>query len=203
LKVWYLKIRPSSLRVGQKYKHVRGGKQSLYRADTLTDGMPAVICEGELDALLLAQEVEDLSSVITLASASSELNLATWGLYLLRPSCFILAYDMDKAGNEGAEKLAWLHDVQRLNIPILREGDKDLTDFHKSGGILQPGKERIAPERHFVHWPEAQAGNDPRQYWIDLATVGLLLARSIALCLDIPRDKGQFPILPHYRYEIS
>ena len=134
--VWYLKMRPTHPHDGQKYKHVRGGKQALYLADTLTNGRPAVFCEGELDANLLGQEVRDLADVVTLASATSKLNLATWGLYLLRPSSFILAYDMDKAGEEAAAKLAWLHDAQRLHIPALREGDKDVSDYYKSGGNL-------------------------------------------------------------------
>ena len=101
--VWYLKMRPSHPRDGQKYKHVRGGKQALYLADTLTHDRPAIFCEGELDTLLLLQESRDLADVITLASSTTEINLATWGLYLLRPSCFILAYDMDEAGQGRGE----------------------------------------------------------------------------------------------------
>jgi hypothetical protein len=135
-KVWYLKIRPLSGSADQKYKHVRGGRQALYQADSLTKQAPAVFCEGEFDALLLRQEASALANVITLASATGDLNLATWGLYLLRPSSFILAYDSDAAGEEGSTKLTWLHNSQRLKIPQLQPGDKDLTDFHKSGGNL-------------------------------------------------------------------
>ena len=135
--IWYLKSRPSHPREGQKYKHVRGGRQALYLADTLANGLPAVFCEGELDALLLLQEARDLVNVITLASAAGDLNLATWGIYLLRPSRFILAHDMDTAGETGAAKLAWLHNSQRLTIPALTPGAKDLTDFYKSGGDLR------------------------------------------------------------------
>ncbi|GIK10724.1 MAG: hypothetical protein IT296_02795 [Anaerolineae bacterium] len=135
--VWYLKIRPSHPRDGQKYKHIRGGRQALYLADILTPNFPAVFCEGELDALLLMQEARGLVNVITLASATGELNLATWGIYLLRPSRFILAQDMDKAGKQGAEKLAWLHDSKRLDIPTLTPGAKDLTDYHRDGGNLR------------------------------------------------------------------
>jgi DNA primase len=134
--VWYLKMRPSHPRDGQKYKHARGGKQALYLADTLAPDQPAIFCEGELDARLLLQEVRDIASVITLASATTDINLATWGIYLLRPTSFILAHDMDKAGDDGAAKLSWLHDAQRLHIPALREGDKDITDYYLSGGDL-------------------------------------------------------------------
>lgn len=153
--VWYLKIRPLYLRVDQKYKHVRGGRQALYLVDSLAENRPAVFCEGEFDALLLRQEIKDLAGVVTLASATGDLNLATWGLYLLRPSCFILAHDMDQAGEQGAGKLTWLHNSQRLKIPQLQPGDKDLTDFHKSGGNLYSLIENaIRPEAPiFVTWP--------------------------------------------------
>lgn len=144
--VWYLKMRPSRPFDGQKYKHVRGGKQALYRADTLTNGRPAVFCEGELDANLLAQETRDLADVVTLASATSELNVTTWGLYLLRSSRFIVAYDMDEAGWKGAAKLTWLHHSQRLNIPALRAGDKDISDYYRSGGNLHDLIEGVLSE---------------------------------------------------------
>ena len=154
-RVWYLKIRPSDPQNGQKYKHTRGGKQALYLADSLADDKPAVICEGELDALLLTQEIKNLACVITLAGASNDLNLGAWGIYLLRPSTFILAHDMDKAGNQAADKLAWLHHSQRLSIPALKEGDKDLTDFHGSGGSLYSLiKNALHPtEPIFINWP--------------------------------------------------
>jgi hypothetical protein len=135
--VWYLKMRPSNPRDGQKYKHVRGGKQALYLVDFLSDDQPAIFCEGELDALLLLQEVRALASVITLASSTSPLNLASWGIYLLRPTGFILAHDTDEAGEKAAQNLSWLHDSRRLKIPALRAGDKDITDFYLSGGNLR------------------------------------------------------------------
>jgi len=138
-KVWYLKMRPAHRRGDMpKYICVRGSKAAaLYGADHIAKDYPAVFCEGELDTILLRQEIKDMASVMTLGSASNELNLATWGLYLLRPSSFILAYDIDQAGKGGGEKLAWLREAKILNIPILKDGDKDLTDFHKSGGDLQ------------------------------------------------------------------
>ena len=123
-KVWYLKMRPSHP-CGEmpKYINVRGGKSSaLYGADFITAGSPAIFCEGELDAILLRQEVKDLASVITLGAAGNNLNLATWGIYLLRPSSFVIAYDVDTAGKGGANKLTWLHDTRRLTVPQLEAG---------------------------------------------------------------------------------
>ncbi|MBI5951777.1 MAG: hypothetical protein HY865_08975 [Chloroflexi bacterium] len=161
-KAWYLKIRihnPADPK--DKYRGVRGNKSaSLYLADFITVDRPAVFCEGEFDALLLKQEVKDLASVITLGASTNKLNLATWGIYLLRPSSFLIAYDADEAGKLGGDDLTWLHDAQRLQVPALRKGDKDLTDFHKSGGNLYSLIESaIRPDAPiFITW---QAGVNP------------------------------------------
>ena len=169
-KVWYLKMRPSHPRGEMpKYINVRGGKScALYGADFITNGRPAIFCEGELDALLLKQEIKELASVITLGAASNDLNLATWGIYLLRPSSFVIAYDVDAAGKGGAAKLTWLHDAKRLHIPSLKQSDKDLTDFHKSGGNLYSLIESVLryPAPIFVTWPEDMRPSTIRdQYW--------------------------------------
>jgi DNA primase len=138
-KVWYLKMRLLNRHDPKdKYRQIRGGESSaLYLADLIVNDHPVVFCEGEFDALLLKQEIKDLASVVTLGSATNKLNLVTWGQYLLRPSSFLLAYDIDDAGKSGASELSWLRNPKRLKLYELREGDKDLTDLHKSGGDLQ------------------------------------------------------------------
>jgi len=190
-KVWYLKMRllhPKS--PTDKFRSIRGSESaSLYLADSIMPGKPAVFCEGELDALLLRQEVGDLASVMTLGSATNELNLAAWGLYLLRPSRFLLAYDIDKAGRQGKEKLTWLHDSQALSVPALRPGDKDLTDFHRSGGNLKSLIESSIQEDTpiFVNW---LAGINPAtihgQYWRndDGRIEAYYLPAELSQCLD-------------------
>jgi DNA primase len=190
-KVWYLKMRPDHRRGDiPKYICVRGSKATaLYGADHIAKDQPAVFCEGELDALLLRQEIKDLASVMTLGSASNEINLATWGLYLLRPSCFILAYDIDHAGAKGGDKLAWLHDAQRLNIPALMDGDKDLTDFHKSGGNLYSLIENVLrPDAPiFVNWQvDTKPATIRDQYWRnpDNRIEAFYLPDQLAACLD-------------------
>lgn len=184
----------------QKYKHVRGGRQALYLADMLIEDRPAVFCEGEFDALLLEQQVHELVSVITLASATGDLNLATWGLYLLRPSCFIFAHDMDTAGEKGAEKLAWLRNSQRLHIPSLKPDDKDLTDFHKSGGnlysLIEAALHPDAPI--FVNWPaNTKPATIRDQYWRnpDSRIEAFYTPDQLDLCLEIMNATGdQVPV---------
>ena len=135
--IWYLKTRSPSGK--PKYLHIRGSRPALYMVQTLQvlDGDTVVFCEGELDALLLWQEIgyEGFSAVVTLGSASAALNVATWGFYLLNTKRRFTAYDPDRAGEQGAARLSWMH-TQTLAIPKLRQYDKDLTDFHVSGGNL-------------------------------------------------------------------
>lgn len=169
-KVWYLKYRQLHPRdPNKKYFQVRGSQPAaLYLADHLAHERPAVFCEGEFDALLLRQEIQDLASVITLGSATNDLNLATWGLYLLRPSSFILAYDTDQAGASGNNKLTWLSNAHLLTIPQLQPGDKDLTDFHKSGGHLRSLIENaLHPDAPiYVTWSvNAKPATVDGQYW--------------------------------------
>jgi hypothetical protein len=138
--VWYLKVRqPKQF---PKYIQVRKSQKALYMVQTIENNDTVVFCEGEFDALLLWQEIEDLTSdhdlagVVTLGSAGNPLNVATWGLYLLETKNRLLAYDADEAGQAGSDNMAWLK-TRKLDIPKLKPKDKDLTDFYKSGGDLR------------------------------------------------------------------
>lgn len=136
--VWYLKIRLPDDRKGKKYTQIPGSRPALYMAKTLLEGLEVMVfCEGEFDALLLWQEASKLAGVVTLGGSSYSLDVATWGLYLLRSQRRLVAYDMDQSGEEGAKKLAWLGNYHRVEIPQRRQGDKDITDFFLSGGDLR------------------------------------------------------------------
>ena len=50
---------------------------------------------------------------------------------------FLVAYDMDGKSEAGAQGLLTLRQALRANVPQLQPQDKDLTDFHKSGGNLR------------------------------------------------------------------
>lgn len=149
--IWYLKMRPMRQIGRNKYLNIRGSRFALYQAETLCNELTGIFCEGEFDTLLLSQEVRGLATPITLSSASATLNVSNWGLYLLRPPRFLLALDVDTAGSKGISKLSWLHDAKQLDIPVLREGDKDITDFYKSGGNLRQLIRNALDVRQSVH----------------------------------------------------
>jgi len=119
---------------GPKYKAIKGSKPGLYLADTLKAGnKPAVLAEGEFDALLLWQEAGDLVGVATLGSASKTLG-DRWLPYLLPIPTLLVAYDTDQPGENGAGALTSLTARAKRIKPL--EG-KDITDFWKAGGNLR------------------------------------------------------------------
>lgn len=135
-KTWYLKVRRPKHNK-PKYVHIRGSKPAIFMIQALEWQNDAVLCEGEFDSMLLWQEAKDLAGIATLGSANQALDIATWGLYLLKIRRWFLAYDSDQSGQGGADRLNWLRSSKRLQVPQLKPGDKDLTDFFRSGGDLR------------------------------------------------------------------
>jgi len=132
---WYLKVRRP--RGKPKYLHLRGSHPALFIANDLASHASILFCEGEFDAMLLTQDAGDLAGIATFGSASQHLDVAAWGWYLLNARRFLVAYDIDGKSENGVLGLLTLRHAIRANIPQLQPEDKDLTDFHKSGGDLR------------------------------------------------------------------
>jgi hypothetical protein len=134
---WSLKLRRPLGMPGPRYLQVRGSRAALFGACTLTaDGVPrptVFLTEGELDAILLHQEIGDLAGVATVGGAATGLD--TRWLWRLRDARRIIAcYDLDAAGSSGAELLAGLS----ARIRVLRPaGGKDLTEMWRAGVDLR------------------------------------------------------------------
>ena len=112
-----------------KYLEAFGGRPSLYPGrHVIRPGRPLVIAEGELDALLLGQELDGLASVVTLGGiASSKPEPAVLGSMLFARPWFV-ATDADRAGDKAAAAWEWTR-AERVKPP---EG-KDWTDSAKAG----------------------------------------------------------------------
>jgi DNA primase len=123
-----LKVRTN--REQPKYLAISGGHPCLFGADTLVMGEPAILVEGEFDALLLRQEAGDLIGVATLGSCNR--GLTTRALrYLLGCPRLLAAYDVDAEGEKGAERLGQVSPrMQRVRPPV----GKDVTAFWQAGG---------------------------------------------------------------------
>ena len=140
--VWYVKIRRP--RNDPKYIHVRGSRPALFGADTLGHHDYAVLTEGEFDAMLTWQCLHHATNpewhqigVATLGSATNPLDVDTWAHYLLPVGRFLVCYDSDTDGAKGADRWSALTArARRVVVPTIKPNDKDLTDFHRSGGRI-------------------------------------------------------------------
>lgn len=127
----YIKIRHGK-GVMPKYRKLAGGGKGLYGADTIRGSDIVIVTEGEFDCLLLKQEAGDLVGVCTLGSATDRFDWGRYGRYVGFVKWFLIAYDIDDAGDLGAE--AWKEVSGRVKRIKISEGTgKDITDAWKSG----------------------------------------------------------------------
>lgn len=140
--VWYLKIRRAT---GEpKYVQVRGSRPALFMAETLSAANEACITEGEFDAMLLWQCLQQASNlrwhslgVATLGSQSNRINLDDWARYLYHLKHIAILYDQD--GQSETSMMYWRQIASRAHIVRwqgIHADEKDLTDFHLAGGRL-------------------------------------------------------------------
>jgi hypothetical protein len=133
--LWHLKIRTS--REHPKYLAISAGHPCLFGADTLVPGEPAMLVEGEFDALLLWQEAGDLVGVATLGSCSKGVTPTPTPKalrYLLGCPRLLVAYDVDAKGEKGAQRLEYLSPrMHRIRLQV----GKDVTAFWQAGGRVR------------------------------------------------------------------
>lgn len=135
--LWSVKIRrPAN---DPKYRTIKaeGSQAALFGADNLRGVDIALITEGEFDCMLVDQMIGDVVGAATMGSATAGLDVATWGSYLLPAKAILIALDTDEAGKEGIKK--WLKKSAQMHlvrVPVLRSGDKDITDYCLAGGDL-------------------------------------------------------------------
>jgi hypothetical protein len=124
-----------------KYKQVAGGtNHGMYIASRVNAGEPAIIVEGEFDALLLKSEltrwaertrrrVPPLGIVATGATGASR--IMQWVMMLRRASVVLVAFDDDanQAGERGAR--FWLDNLPHAKRVIPTH--HDITDMWRAG----------------------------------------------------------------------
>ncbi len=106
--LWGVRIRRP---VGEpKYYWIPGGTSAaLYRADTLTGVLPAVLVEGEIDALTLEQEAGCFAVTVATGSTYGARHVR-WLARLASSPVVLVAYDTDEAGEKAAGY--WLDALQ-------------------------------------------------------------------------------------------
>jgi hypothetical protein len=144
--------------VSPKYVEVYRDEPTLFPGrSAVIPGRPLVIVEGELDTLLLGEQVGDLVSVVTLGSASSGPHSLDIGI-LIPASPWFIALDNDACGHAAAER--WLSQskrARRVRPPVCH---KDWTEAHLAGVNLRRW------------WADRLAGNEAPELftWPELST---------------------------------
>jgi len=93
--------------------------------EAIVPGLPLIFAEGELDALLLGQELAGVASVVTTGSAARGPSHDVLALAVACPRWFA-AHDADEAGDRAAGRLP------ARAVRVRPEGGKDWTDVHKA-----------------------------------------------------------------------
>jgi DNA primase len=98
--LWGINIRRP---VGKpKYYWIPGGNQQvMYNAGSLSSAKPAILFEGEFDALVVQQEAGDRATTVATGSTMRARHLK-WIARLAATPFVLVAYDRDPAGDEAA-----------------------------------------------------------------------------------------------------
>lgn len=129
--IWGVKVRVAA--GTPKYRQLAGnaGSRGLYFADKIRPGKPALIVEGEFDALIVWQEMGGVVSPLALGSASNTLGVR-WQNRLMRVPRIYARLDDDPAGRDGLRRLKSLS-LSVIPVQMDLDGIKDLNDLHLSG----------------------------------------------------------------------
>jgi len=141
--IWKLNVRRGVTENERpKYRHFKGSKASLFGTQMMTGKPNCFITEGELDAILLWQEVHDFADVLSLGGATNRL-ANRWLIALLQIEHFWIVTDNDAAGDIAANY--WMDLVgergQRLELP---DGIKDVTEYWQAGASLENWAAKIS-----------------------------------------------------------
>ncbi len=130
--IWCVRFRSCSDDASFRYIQVRGGGNALYRADSVRANAPAVLVEGEFDALTIEQEAGELVAAVANGSTNGG-RRTRWIETLATASQVLLSHDADQAGDRAA---AWW--FKRLpNARRWRPWWKDANTMLQEGGDVR------------------------------------------------------------------
>jgi DNA primase len=128
--LWRINIRRLS---GQpKYMGPAGNGNGLYRADTLSMNQPAVLVEGEFDALTVMQETKGAIAAVATGSTYGA-RRTRWVSRLALCQPVLIAFDADPSGEEAAQY--WLKTLPRSKR--WRPYWEDINAMHTGGGSVR------------------------------------------------------------------
>ncbi len=110
---------------GPKYTYDKGSTSSLYGAEKIAGTTQVIICEGELDALVL--EAQGFTGVCSTGGASTFKE--EWFELMVGKEIF-MCFDNDDAGRKGMERIARMRpEIRSIPLPNDIGESGDITDF--------------------------------------------------------------------------
>lgn len=130
--------------LGQPLFNTKGLSTALFGAQWLAEDAEAEvwICEGEWDALAMAEMLEAAGEeAVAVAAPGASVWKNEWTALLAERHCHI-CYDHDKAGGSGQDKLEVAlrkvaEDVEAIHWPEDVPEGYDVRDYHNAGGTLE------------------------------------------------------------------
>jgi len=147
-KVWRLTVRDMRFATGsRRYTQVAGGSNGLYLADSLALKRPlAVMTEGELDALSVAQECGDRVAVVATGTTQGS-HTPRWMAMLAQQAHVLIAFDAENTGDRAARW--WMERLEHATR--LRPWWKDVNQMLQDGADLREWLAMGLGEREAVH----------------------------------------------------
>lgn len=117
---------------GPKYWYDKGGKAQLFGAEFIKDEKMVVICEGELDTLVLWSH-----NIPAVSSTGGAMTFMEEWAEILKDKQVYICFDNDKAGCDGMVRTLLI--IPQAKIILLPQiaGVKDITDYYMKGGDIR------------------------------------------------------------------
>lgn len=123
--VWKLNLRPSPPIPDKKYLLVAGSGNGLYNADALNGWSPAIMVEGEMNALSILSATDEFVPVAT--GAVSWARAIQWVALMAQQGEVLLAFDRDAPGQQCA--MWWQQHLPGSEIIQHPDGVKDANEL--------------------------------------------------------------------------
>lgn len=109
--------------IDSKYTSIEGSRVGIFNADNLVNAHTVVICEGEIDCMLIHQ-----SGIVSVSSTGGAGSWKEdWSQFFTHVRNVFVLFDNDKAGIEGANKVK--ASIRRAKILTLPDGVNDVGDL--------------------------------------------------------------------------
>lgn len=134
--IWKLRTRRlGDVPQDRRYRVIPGSSNGLYRADVLKPNHPAMVVEGEIDALSLAQEAGADIAVVALGS-TGHARVPRWLMRLALCSWVFLCLDNDESGKTDGAASYWLKRLDNARMISYPSGYHDANDMLQKGADI-------------------------------------------------------------------